>query len=171
MQSFRLETQRLVLRRPCAADLDPYTRYCLSDRTRYVGGPFGRIQAFDKLAAMIGHWDLRGFGRFVAVTQRSERQIGHVGALQLDPEGPPEMTWTIWDAGDEGKGYAIEACRAYADHARTHLGFRRMIARIHRDNQRSRRLAEMLGGVLTPDAARHPLSDFVTYDLDLPDAG
>lgn len=147
-----LETPRLVLRRPGAADIAAYTAYCLSERTRWVGGPFTELQAFDKLAAMIGHWELRGFGRFVFTERGSGRPIGHAGAMQLIPDAPPELTWTIWAGADEGRGYATEACEACRAHAARDLGFRRMIARIEPENHASRRLAERLGGLLEEDA-------------------
>lgn len=147
-----LETERLVLRRPGAADIAAYTDYCLSDRSRFVGGPFSEVQAFEKLAAMIGHWDLRGFGRFVFAHRDSGQPIGHAGAMQLIPDEPPEFTWTIWSGADEGYGYATEACEAYCAHAAEALGFARMIARVKLENHSSRRLAERLGGLLDEDA-------------------
>ena len=57
----RIETARLILRRPVAGDLPAYEAYCSSDRTRFTGGPYTRKDAFEKLAAMIGHWEIRGF--------------------------------------------------------------------------------------------------------------
>lgn len=168
MQTPQILTERLIFRRPCASDLAPYTRYCLSDRARYVGGPFTEDQAFEKLASMVGHWELRGFGRFVFVEREEGRPIGHVGALQFDTAKPPEITWTIWHSDDEGKGYAAEAGRAFTRYAARELGFARMIACVHPDNLASRRLAERLGGVLNVDSAPPRwLPGSVVYDLNL----
>lgn len=162
-----LESDRLRLRRPQASDLDAYTRYCSGDRTVFVGGPFPAEKAFEKLAAMIGHWDLRGFGRLVLTDQDTGRALGHVGAMQLSTAEPPEFTWTLWDGTDEGKGYAFEACECYRDFAITELGFSKMIARVVSENTRSRQLAEKLGGVLNEDApAPDWLEGCVTYDFD-----
>lgn len=168
MEDLQLHTKRLILRRPVASDLEPYTRYCQSPRSGFVGGPYTSVQAFDKLAAMIGHWTLRGFGRFILTDRDTGRPLGHVGALQVVPDTTPEMTWTLWSGADEGRGYATEASRAYCGHAAAGLGFRVMIARIDSDNAASRRLAEHLGGVLNHTAAAPdwwPTS--VTYDLAL----
>ncbi|AMY70198.1 GNAT family N-acetyltransferase [Frigidibacter mobilis] len=168
MQQARLRTERLLFRKPGASDLAPYTAYCQSDRTRFVGGPFDGIQAFEKLAAMIGHWDLRGFGRLVIVHRTTGRALGHVGALHLNTDEVPELTWTLWAGEDEGKGYATEACRAYRDHARTELGFSFMIARIVQDNLPSRRLAERLGGILNETASPPGwMANAVTYDFEM----
>ncbi|MBY3064799.1 GNAT family N-acetyltransferase [Rhizobium laguerreae] len=152
MESAPIETERLILRRPGASDIEAYTAYCLSGRSALVGGPFDEVRAFDKLAAMIGHWVLRGFGRYVFVLKLTNRSIGHVGALQLDWREPPEMSWTIWSGADEGQGYALEASRAYLEHALGALATQPLIARIHRDNLESRKLASRLGGILDDDA-------------------
>lgn len=109
----QLETERLFFRRPRRSDLPLYTRYCLSERSQYVGGPFNEVQAFEKLASMIGHWELRGFGRFVFLDRETERPLGHFVALQLCLSEPPEITWTIWNEMDEGKGFATEAGVAF----------------------------------------------------------
>lgn len=168
MQQYNLQTDSLLLRRPQASDLAPYSAYCASDRTLYVGGPFNTVQAFEKLAAMIGHWELRGFGRFVFTDRMTGRALGHVGAMQLDSSDLPEMTWTIWFGQDEGQGYATEACKACLLHARDVLGFSTMIARIAADNLPSRRLALRLGGVENPTAAAPEwFPDAVTYDFNV----
>lgn len=148
-----LETKRLLFRRPIRSDLPIYTSYCLSGRTEYVGGPFSEVQAFEKLAAMIGHWELRGFGRFVFLERATKRPLGHFGALQLSTSEPPEITWTIWDEQDEGKGFATEAGVAFKNYAKQQLGLSTLIAHVHCDNSASRGVAERLGGELDARAA------------------
>lgn len=149
----RLETERLLFRRPCRSDLPLYTRYCQSERSQYVGGPFNEVQAFEKLASMIGHWELRGFGRFVFLERETERPLGHFGALQLSSSEPPEITWTIWNEMDEGKGFATEAGVAFKSYAMREFGLSSLIAHVDCDNSASRRLAERLGGELDAEAA------------------
>jgi RimJ/RimL family protein N-acetyltransferase len=162
----RLETARLILRRPKASDLGGYVHYCQSDRSVFVGGPFDRVRAFEKLASMIGHWDLRGFGRYVFALKANDRPIGHVGALQLDDAVSPELSWTIWDSGDEKHGYAFEAGQAYLVHAPRAYGFPSLLARVDRENLPSRKLAERLGGIPSPNArAPEWAPNSVTYDF------
>lgn len=148
MQTFQIETRRLLFRRPIGTDLRLYTQYCLSERSAYVGGPFSEVQAFEKLASMIGHWELRGFGRFVFLDRTTKRPLGHFGALQLSSTEPPEITWTIWNREDEGKGFATEAGIAFKSYVVQTLGLCTLVARVHRDNAASRGLAERLGGKL-----------------------
>lgn len=158
-----LSTPRLTLRTPEAGDLPAYTAYCASDRSRFVGGPYSAVQAFDKMAAMIGHWSLRGFGRYVI--EVDGRAAGHVGPLQMDDSHAPEMTWTLWDAAHEGHGYAHEAAKTVASHLMEDQGWRELVIRIMPDNTPSRRLAEKLGAVLTDDPAPHWMPDATTYWL------
>lgn len=158
-----LKTARLTLRQPVAGDLPAYTAYCASERSRFVGGPFDAVKAFDKLAAMIGHWTLRGFGRYVI--ELEGRPIGHVGPLAMDDGHAPEMTWTLWDDAAEGQGYATEAARAVVDHLTGDLGWSAMIIRIQPDNTASRRLAERLGATLSDDPAPAWFPGAVTYWL------
>lgn len=163
-----IQTERLTLRRPCPGDLDPYTAYCCSNRTNFVGGPHDGVQAFNKLAAIIGHWQLRGFGRYIFVETATGQPVGHVGALQMDADWVPEMTWSIWQGRHEGQGYALEASRAYCAHAAGELGFPIMAARIAGENHASIRLVEKLGGVFKAGAQAPPwFPDAVTYELDL----
>ena len=44
-----VKSKRLLFRRPIRSDLPWFTKYCLSGRTEYVGGPFSEVQAFEKL--------------------------------------------------------------------------------------------------------------------------
>lgn len=54
---------------------------------------------------------------------------------------------------DQGKGFATEAGVAFKNYATRELGLSNLIARVHRDNSASRRLAERLGGELDAEAA------------------
>ncbi len=147
-----LETPRLILRQPKGADLPAYRAYCQSARTRFTGGPYTAAQAFDKWAAMIGHWEIRGFGRLIAAERQSGRAIGHVGALQLEDDQVLEMSWTLWSDAFEGKGLAHEAARAYLDDVQRQRLFPLLLAHIEPENHRSRQLALRSGAVNDPSA-------------------
>ena len=163
-----LATERLILRQPDGGDLAAYRAYCMSDRTRFTGGPYTAAQATDKLAAMIGHWDIRGYGRLLFCDRNSGRAIGHVGALHLVDDDVPEMTWTIWSDDDEGQGLAYEAARAYLDHARESGLFPTLLAHIAAENHKSRNLARRLDAVFDLAAfAPDWMPDGLTYRFDL----
>jgi RimJ/RimL family protein N-acetyltransferase len=159
----RITTARLTLRKPQAGDLAAYEAYCASDRARFVGGPFNAVSAFNKFAAIIGHWTLRGFGRYVIDLKGTP--IGHVGPMALDHNETPELTWTLWSATAEGQGFALEATRAVAQHFLDDVNWPAFIIRIEAENQKSRALAERLGAELTSAAAPEWLPNAVTYML------
>ena len=158
-----LTTERLTLRRPEAGDLPAYTAYCASERSRFVRGPFTAQEAFDKFAGMIGHWALRGFGRYVI--EQEANPIGHIGPLATVGEDIPELTWTLWDGGKEGHGYAIEAARAVKLHLLDGLGWPALRILILPENHASRRIAERLGADLTDDPAPDWYPGSLTYRL------
>ncbi|MEO0502552.1 MAG: GNAT family N-acetyltransferase [Pseudomonadota bacterium] len=158
-----LTTARMTLRMPRASDLPAYTAYCASDRTRFVRGPFTAPQAFDKYAAIAGHWALRGFGRYIM--ERGGTPIGHVGPMQLDETQPPELTWTLWDAAYEGHGYATEGARAVRDHLFGDLQWTQMIIYVLPDNTGSARIAERIAATLTDDPAPDWYPGCLTYRL------
>ncbi|MEM9871295.1 MAG: GNAT family N-acetyltransferase [Pseudomonadota bacterium] len=158
-----LSTARLTLRMPHASDLPAYTAYCASDRARFVRGPFTAPQAFEKFAAMAGHWTLRGFGRYVI--ERNGAPIGHVGPMQLDDSQEPELTWTLWNGAHEGQGLATEAALRVRDHLIRDLGWPQMVILIMPDNTGSVRLAERIGATLTDIPAPDWYAGCRTYRL------
>jgi len=139
-----LVTERLRLRAPCMADFEAYAAYSASERARWVGGPFTRAEAFDRLASVFGHWALRGYGRWIVADRESDAPLGLVGPFY--PEGwlEPEIAWTVFNEA-EGRGVAFEAAIAARAHAYATLGWTTSVSLIDADNRRSIALAERLG--------------------------
>jgi RimJ/RimL family protein N-acetyltransferase len=146
-----LHTERLALREwrfedfedLAAMSADPEVMRFLSPD----GRPLTRFATWQGLCALVGHWQLRGFGLFAVEERASGRLVGRIGPWQ--PEGWPdfEIGWTLrseyW-----GRGYATEAverCLAFAfnDLQRTHVA-----SFIDPDNARSIRVAERVGETL-----------------------
>ncbi|MEM9425231.1 MAG: GNAT family N-acetyltransferase [Pseudomonadota bacterium] len=147
-----LQTERLVLRRPNGGDADAIMAFYNTERSQFTGGNLGRFNAWKQTAAMLGHWEISGFGLW-AVTERGRDDIiGLVGPFY--PEGWPEteIGWVLFE-GAEGKGYAVEAAKAAMADARARLGWREIVHYIAPENSRSIRLAEKLGAVPDPKAA------------------
>lgn len=140
----RIETPRLILRAPVAADFDPLADFYASERSRFVGGPLSAELAWRALATELGHWALRGFGRFAVQDRETGKFVGLIGPW--NPEGWPEaeIGWTLM-TGFEGRGYATEAALAALEFAYHDLGWTTAISLIAPDNARSRRLAQRLG--------------------------
>ncbi|MFP7671972.1 GNAT family N-acetyltransferase [Marivita sp. S0852] len=158
-----LITPRLILRQPKAADLAAFTAYCGSERAIHVGGPFDQVAAFQRFAAMIGHWALRGFGRYVI--ERGGVAIGHVGPLALTDD-TPDLTWTLWSNTAEGQGYATEAAQACARHLVVDCAWAGLQISIQKDNSASHAVAHRLGAKPSERAAPDWYPGAVIYDID-----
>lgn len=140
-----LLSERLTLRAPCLDDFEAIAAFRASDRARFVGGPFTPAQSWQYLAAMIGHWDLRGYGRWViAETGAEDVALGLVGPLFPIDWPEPEIAWTVFEAA-EGKGYAFEAARLARDYAYQTLEWTTAASFVNANNTRSIALAEKLG--------------------------
>lgn len=146
-----LETERLILRKPCAADWPSVKEFFMSDRAQYVGGPYTLGKAWRQFAAEIGHWDMLGFGMFTVVEKSGQAPIGLVGAWCPEDWPETEIGWFVF-AGAEGKGYAFEAAQAAVAHAWDDLGWDTIVSYIAPENTRSIALATRLGATLDPDA-------------------
>ncbi len=144
-----LRTRRLRMRGWREADLDGFAALTANPvaAAQMGGSVFSRAQAWRALAGMIGHWVLRGYGRWVVTCASSERFIGVVGLLR--PEAWPgiELAWSIRQP-DWGQGYATEAARAALDWAHAALALTSVMHLIAPHNQASIRVAEKLGAQL-----------------------
>ncbi len=158
-----LTTDRLILRAPQATDWPVFRDFALSDRTRYVVRSKTESEAFQKFAGIIGQWPVRGFGRFILTEKGSGAPLGHVGPMQLADDAMPELTWSLWSAGAEGKGYAYEAALAVNRWFFGALGQAVARADVHPGNAASHRIAEKLGGKVWPDAPPGWFEDGTVY--------
>ena len=149
----RLETERLILRKPQASDVVRFMDFYGTPRAQYVGGPMEPRQAWNFFGSEIGHWHMRGYGMFTLTEKTSDEAIGIVGHWY--PWGWPEteVGWVLFDPANEGKGYATEAARRCVTHAWDALGWDTAVSYIAKDNLASVRVAERLGATLDADAA------------------
>jgi ribosomal-protein-alanine N-acetyltransferase len=149
-----LTTERLILRAPSAKDFPAYAEFCASERSRGVGGPYSRGKAFERLSALIGHWHLRGFGRWMVADPVTDEALGVVGLMHPDEWPEPEIAWSLFDRA-EGQGIAYEAAMAARRYAYETLGWTTVVSCASGDNTRSIALARRMGA--TPDGAfLHP---------------
>jgi len=147
-----LSTARLTLRPLVIEDFPGYRAYAMDPaRMAFVGGAVSEAAAFDKFSAMVGHWQLRGFGRYAIA--HGGKAIGHVGPVLRADYDLPEMTWSLWAAKHEGRGYATEAVARILAYLMADLGWDAPIARIEPANLRSLAVAERLGAQVDAEAA------------------
>lgn len=139
-----LRTRRLVMRAPEPQDLPLWTAFLASARTAYIGGPKDAADAFSDLCALIGHWQQRGYGRWMLTEAATGAALGSVGLYYPVGWPEPEIAWTLFETA-EGKGYALEAALATRAYAYDTLGFETLVSCVLPGNTRSVALAERMG--------------------------
>ncbi|MEX1234673.1 MAG: GNAT family N-acetyltransferase [Roseovarius sp.] len=141
----RIETDRLILRAPTAADIEPVIAF-LMDPVRAAG--FGveatRGRAWRWYAMNLGHWALRGYGYFIIEDKASGQPCGLTGIWAPDGWPEPELGYVVFD-GFEGRGIAFEAAMRAREWAYTDLGLTSVGSHIVPGNSRSIALAERMG--------------------------
>jgi len=142
-----LESERLTLRMFRDSDVDAYAEMMGdAEIMRFIGDgkPLTRDLAWRSLAAMIGHWHLRGYGYWAAEERASGQVVGRVGFW--NPEGWPgfELGWML-RRGFWGHGLATEAASAALRFAFTRLEQPEVISLIRAENAASIRVAERIG--------------------------
>jgi RimJ/RimL family protein N-acetyltransferase len=155
----RLETERLVLRKPELGDRDGFTEIWGDPAVmRFLGGKTLSPEEVPKaIERNLGQWDRHGLGLFSVLRKEDGRFVGRIGYLlwdterwvnamheELDGELELEIGWTVVRAF-WGEGYATEAAAACRDHAFSELGRDRIVSLIASDNVASMRVAEKIG--------------------------
>ena len=160
-----LTTERLVLRAPRPDDLPAFAAFYASDAARFVGGPMEEWEAWRYLCQVIGHWAMRGFGRWMV--EAGGRPVGLVGLHEPLDWPETEVGWYAWETG---KGYATEAGIAARDWAYRELGRTTLVSMIAPGNDASIRVAERMGAVRGPDYEHPRFGPLVFYRHPGPDA-
>ncbi len=101
--------------------------------------------AWEYLAMQMGHWLLKGYGKWALADRATDMLVGRVGYFDAPYEWPGlELGWTIsrslW-----GQGYASEAARLALNWGFETLATNEIISAIHPGNVASMRVAERIG--------------------------
>jgi [ribosomal protein S5]-alanine N-acetyltransferase len=141
-----IRTERLLLRRPKAIDFPVYRDFFAdAEASFFYGGPMAADRAWRVLAADIGHWVLRGYGRWSVVDQASREMVGGCGLWWPDGYPRSELTWWIIPKARRN-GFALEASRAAINFAYDDLGWDLVETHMNDDNKAAHQLALRLGG-------------------------
>lgn len=139
-----LTTERLILRVPEARDHAAYAAFFADgEALHFYGGPLRPDQAWGRLAEDIGHFALKGFGRFVV--EKDGETVGGCGILDVAGWNGHELTWWLLPAV-RGQGIAQEASRGVLSWAGETLGWSQVETHFRDENTPARRLTESLGG-------------------------
>ena len=78
-------------------------------------------------------------------SKASGRAVGWCGIYHPSEMDEPEISWSIWDEAEEGKGFAYEAALTVRAHVYQALGWNTISSNIDAGNTRSENLAKRLG--------------------------
>lgn len=176
-----LETDRLVLRRWLASDLDPLAELNADPEVmRLVGDPLDRNQTAALIRRIESHFDAYGFGLWAVEDRRNASLLGFVGLHTVDFDAPfapaVEIGWRLtrkaW-----GHGYATEAAGAALDFAFEAERMDEVVSFTVPANERSRAVMERIGLVRDPAGdfdhpklpEGHSLRRHVLYRIDRDD--
>jgi RimJ/RimL family protein N-acetyltransferase len=175
-----IETDRLILRVWRDADLEPYADIMVhADVGQWLGGPFSRDQAYERVVRFATSLEETGLGRLAIERKSDGRMIGHCG-LAPAPEGPSvpqglEIGWAL--APDAwGCGYAVEAARAVIADGFARTDAPEILAFTGTTNLRSQAVMQRLGMTRMPErdfdhpllANDHPLRRHIVYSAPRP---
>lgn len=151
MTKHTITTDRLLLRRWCANDIEPFAAMCNDPEVmRYVGGggTRSREQASASIRAYESTWEEKGFGLFAVECLESHELIGFAGLAEpaFLPEIMPavEVGWRF-ARQNWGNGYATEAARAALDFGLATLRIPEIVSIYQVENCDSGRIMEKLG--------------------------
>ncbi|MGB7261324.1 MAG: GNAT family N-acetyltransferase [Albidovulum sp.] len=153
-----LHTERLTLRVPAERDIEHAARFWASERSHLMGGPWSHETTREGHFDLLDQWSRHGFSLFTVTLRGSDEGIGGIGPFFPDGHPEPELGWSLWEAGNEGKGYAFEAAIAARDWFFSTTSFTTAVSYTDPANSRSHRLCERMGAVVDADAA-HPYGD------------
>jgi len=141
-----LLTKRLYLRMFKESDWkDIHEYYSDPECARYTSGKeLKENESWQKMAALVGHWQLRNYGSY-AIEEKSFGKVIGIAGLDYPNDWPePEIQWGLshqfW-----GKGYAREAVMAVKKMTAVHLPDLSLVSLIHPENLNSINLAKAVG--------------------------
>ena len=140
-------TERLVLCRPRASDLDDLVRYNQNERVMAtLGGVRSRDDTREYLDRQLDHWERYGFGWWIVREARTERFAGRGGLRHTTIEGRDEVEVgygflpEFW-----GQGLATELASASVQVAFGELRLVDLVAFTLPSNRASRSVMEKVG--------------------------
>lgn len=142
-----LETERLRLRYWRESDVDSFFAFYRDPQSAAVyGDDVKRSDVWRRIALIIGHWQLRGFGPSALEDKATGKFAGHGGLWFPDDWDDVEVGYGIMPEFRR-QGYAVEAARRVRDYGYREKGLKRLVSYINPENKVSRRVAEKLGAV------------------------
>jgi RimJ/RimL family protein N-acetyltransferase len=146
-EDFRLETERLRLRRYRQDDLeDLLSMFSDPEHMRWYPEPFTREGTQEWLDRQLAAYDTRGYALWIVEDRVSGAFLGTAGPTNQEVEGVGhvEIGWHT-KPGRKGEGIAPEAAAAARDWAFASLEVDHLISLVRPENRPSGRVAEKIG--------------------------
>lgn len=147
----QITSARLVLRAPRIADFPAYAAILMSERARFMGGPFDRNGAWLDFSQYAVGWLLRGAGMWTAEKRDGADIAGFISIGMESGDHEHELGYLLC-ADAEGQGLALEAVLAARDFALSDLRLPTLVSYVDPGNSRSARVAEGSGAQRDPAA-------------------
>ena len=112
--------------------------------------PFRTIEEAVEFILNYKGYSIDGYGRMTVLRRSDLKPIGWCGLNFIPEENEVDLGYRflpeVW-----GEGYAPETGAAFLSYGFNNLGLQRIVARIHKENIRSVRVAEKLGMIYEKD--------------------
>ncbi|MET8984071.1 GNAT family N-acetyltransferase [Nonomuraea wenchangensis] len=153
----QLRTDRLVLRRWCDSDLEPWAAMNADPEVReHLGDLLTREQSDASVSRFQAEFDRRGYGWWAVEVEATGEFIGFAGLDEVDDHLPftgVEIGWRLARSA-WGQGYATEAALAVLAHGFDALELPEILAVTTATNHRSQAVMRRIG------MTRDPADDF-----------
>lgn len=170
-----IETERLLLRSWRDADREAYADIMVDPEVgKWLGGPFTREQAHERVDRFTKSLDETGLGRLAIERKADGRMIGHCGLAPTPADKPmPQGLEIGWALAPEawGFGFAVEAARAVIADGFARTDAPEILAFTGTSNLRSQGVMQRLGMIRMAErdfdhpllALDHPLRRHIVY--------
>jgi RimJ/RimL family protein N-acetyltransferase len=152
MKEYLLESDRCLMRKFSTDDATMLYHLNLHpDIIRFTTDPPFKdiIESADFIRNYNGYQP-DGYGRMAVVRKKDLKPIGWCGLKYIPEEGEVDLGYRflpeVW-----GEGYAPETGAVFLEYGFDSLNLSRIVARIHKENQRSVRVAQKLGMIYEKD--------------------
>ncbi|NOD36345.1 MULTISPECIES: GNAT family N-acetyltransferase [unclassified Ruegeria] len=140
----RIETTRLLLRAPELRDFGDYAEILMSDRARFMDGPFDRNGAWQDFTQYVAGWILRGAGVWTVEDKATGTVTGFVSVAMEFGDQEHELGYML-TAEAEGQGIATEAVAAVRSFALDTHDLPSLVSYVDPDNAKSTDVARRVG--------------------------
>jgi RimJ/RimL family protein N-acetyltransferase len=141
-----LDSPRLHFRQFRESDFPAFLAFHQDPLTVSVYGAFSSADAWRRMAAGLGHWQLRGYGPYALEHKDTGEYVGACGLWFPEGWADIEVGYGIAPKFRQ-QGFASEALRRVREHGFNNHGFKKLVSYIQPSNTASQAVARSVGAV------------------------